>query len=97
MKIEFHPEALVEYDEATQYYAQQQPDLDLRFILHVEEALGSIGQNPTRWGFFDENVRRCLMRVFPYRILYRIERERIYIIAVAHTSRDPEYWKHRLS
>jgi hypothetical protein len=43
MKIEFHPEALEEYDEATQYYAQQQLDLDLRFILRVEEALESIG------------------------------------------------------
>jgi toxin ParE1/3/4 len=43
----------------------------------------------------DEDVRRCLTRVFPYGILYTIERELILILAVAHLAREPDYWKPR--
>ncbi len=97
MKYEFHPEALAEYDEAAHYYAQQQPGLDLRFIVCVEEGIEQIIENPFRWRPIDEDVRRCLTRVFPYGILYTIEPDFVLIVAVAHCSREPGYWKHRLS
>ena len=65
MRFEFHPEALVEYNEAGFYYAKQQPGLDLRFIVCVETAIKRILEDPQRWRPFDEDVRRCLTRVFP--------------------------------
>lgn len=49
MRFEIHPEALKEYNEASHYYARQQPGVDLRFINYVEQAVKSIAQNPTRW------------------------------------------------
>jgi len=49
-----------------------------------------------RWRKFDEDVRRCLTRVFPYAILYTIEEDYILIVAVAHFSREPGYWKYRI-
>ncbi len=96
MRLEFHPEALEEYDEAAHYYAGQQAGLDLRFIVCFEEALGFILDEPQRWRIFDDDVRRCLTKVFPYGILYTIEPDYILIVAVAHCSREPGYWKHRL-
>ena len=48
MRCEFHPEALAEYDEAAHYYAEQQADLDLRFIANVEHAINLILEAPTR-------------------------------------------------
>jgi plasmid stabilization system protein ParE len=97
MRYEFHPEALEEYDDAGRYYARQQSGLDLRFIICVEEAIELIREDPFRWRFIDEDIRRCLTRVFPYGILYTIETEFILIIAVAHCSREPGYWKHRVN
>ena len=97
MRYEFHPEALDEYNEAGCRYARQQPGLDLRFIVRVEEAIELILENPYRWRAFDEDVRRCLTRVFPYGILYTIEPEFVLIVAVAHCSREPGYWKHRIA
>lgn len=97
MRYEFHPEALEEYDEAGHYYARQQPGLDLRFIVCVEEAVGLIFEDPNRWRSFDEDVRRCLTRVFPYAILYTVEADFVLIVAVAHCSREPGYWKHRIA
>jgi len=45
---------------------------------------------------FDGDIRRCLTNRFPYGILYSIESDRIFILAVMHLHRDPDYWKHRM-
>src|SRR6266705_4090940 len=37
---------------------------------------------PERWRVLEEDVRRCLTRVFPYGVLYTIEPEFILIVAV---------------
>ena len=51
---------------------------------------------PDRWRILEEDVRRCLVRVFPYAVLYTIETDYILILAVMHGKREPGYWRHRL-
>lgn len=97
MRYEFHPEALQEFEEATRYYAGRQPGLELRFIKCIESALGQISEAPTRWRPFVDDVRRYLVRVFPYAVLYSIESDYVLIIAVMHCSREPGYWRHRVT
>ena len=97
MRYEFHPEALEEYNEAGFYYARKEPGLDLRFIIAVEDAIEAILEDPLRYRKYDDDVRRCLTRVFPYAVLYTIEDDFVLIVAVAHLSREPGYWKHRIS
>jgi len=96
MRVEFHPEALEEYEEAAHYYARQQSGLDFRFIDSVEDAVGVILEDPLRWRVFEEDIRRCFTHVFPYGILYTIETDYVLIVAVAHCSREPGYWRHRI-
>lgn len=96
MRYEFHPEAFEEFSEAAHYYAEHQEGLDLRFVDAVENAIRHILDDPQRWRIFEEDVRRCLTRVFPYAILYTIESEFILIVAVMHCRREPGYWRHRL-
>ena len=71
--------------------------LDLRFIICVEKAIVVILEAPLRWRPFEEDVRRSLTRVFPYGILYTVESDYLLIVAVAHCSREPGYWKHRVT
>ena len=97
MRYEFHPEALEEYNEAGFHYSRKEPGLDLRFIIAVESAIEGILQDPERYRRFDEDVRRCLTRIFPYAIFYTIEDDYVLIVAVAHCSKEPGYWKHRVS
>jgi len=97
MNFEFHPEALEEYQEAGLYYAERDPQLARRFIQSIEDAIGRIVDAPDRWRIIDEDVRRCLTRVFPYGILYTIETDYVLIVAVMHCSREPGYWKSRIS
>ena len=95
MKYVFHPEALSEYAEAVQYYAQQRNEVAQAFIDAVEDAVYRIRESPNRWSLVDEEVRRCLTRKFPYGILYTLEQDYILILAVMHCSREPGYWKSR--
>jgi toxin ParE1/3/4 len=97
MRYEFHPEALDEFEEAALYYARRQSGLELRFIASVGSAIDVILDDPLRWRAFEEDVRRCFTRVFPYGILYTIEPDYILIVAVAHCSREPGYWRHRIA
>lgn len=95
MRHEFHPEAYAEYEETARYYAERDPELADRFIAAVEEAIERICDSPARWRLIDEDVRRCLTRVFPYGVLYTIEAEFVLIVAVMHCSREPDYWRTR--
>jgi toxin ParE1/3/4 len=92
----FHPEALAEYQAATLYYAARDPALARRFVEAVEDAIRRILEAPAAWRVLDDDVRRCLTRVFPYGVLYTIEPDFILIVAVMHSSREPGYWKQRI-
>lgn len=96
MRYEFHPEALIEYEEAARYYAGCQEGLELRFIAAVEHAIQQILEAPDRWRILEEDIRRCLTRVFPYAVLYTIEADYVLIIAVMHCHCEPGYWRHRI-
>jgi len=93
----FHPEALAEFKEATLYYSEKSPSLAFAFYSEVKHAIERIVENPLLYRMVDEDVRRCLTKRFPYAILYTIEDYYILILAVMHCSREPSYWKHRLS
>lgn len=97
MRLEFHPEALAEYEEAAHYYAGCQQGLELRFIDAVELAISKILEAPKRWRILEEDIRRCLTRVFPYAVLYTVEADYVLIIAVMHCHREPGYWRRRLT
>lgn len=96
MRYVFHPQALAEYSEAVQYYAQQRVELAQAFISAVEDAIYRIRESPERWQVIDEDIRRCLTRKFPYGILYTIEQDYILILAIMHCSREPGYWQDRV-
>ena len=96
MKYRFHPDALEEYREAAIWYANRQQTLARQFIGTIEDVIRRIVETPTRWRVIDEDVRRCLARVFPYAVLYTIEDDFILIVAVMHCSREPGYWRDRV-
>jgi len=97
----FHPEALLEYAEATKYYLREaSPQVAEAFIGAVETAIGGILAAPTRWRVVEEPyIRRYVFRRFPYVLYYRweAEQERVTIYAVMHCGRKPGYWKNRIA
>jgi plasmid stabilization system protein ParE len=93
----FHPEAAEEFEESVRFYRDRGRVLGDRFASEVRATIQKILGSPTRWRVLDEDVRLCLVRVFPYSVLYTVEADFILIIAVMHGKREPGYWKHRLA
>ncbi len=93
--IRFHPDAEAEMFDAAVWYESQQQDLGRRFLVTVQDTLNRIQLNPELYAFVDGDVRRCLTKVFPFGVLFRIKPNLIVVMAVMHLRRDPDYWKYR--
>jgi len=94
--VEFHPEGQDEFISAAQFYERQAEGLGLDFIMTVQQAYERLLEAPASGPPFGRRLRRLLVPKFPYGLLYRVEPERIYIIAVMHLHRRPGYWRSRL-
>jgi plasmid stabilization system protein ParE len=96
----FHSEAADEYLAATRYYLDQaSPLIAATFVAEVEAAIKILLAAPTTWAVIEEpQIRRYLLKQFPYSIYYRWEPEqdRVSIYAVMHFSQRPGYWRSRL-
>ena len=96
MKIVYHPDAEEELLDAVRFYQQRVPGLGERFLREFDAAISKIQATPDRWALVEEDIRRYLMRRFPYAIYYRHEEDCLRILVVKHHSRHPDYWKYRL-
>ena len=96
MNYSFHPEAEVEFTEAIEYYEEKESGLGYDFAVEVYSTIERTMAFPKAWPVIEEDIRRSLIRRFPYGILYSEEKEGIYIMAVMHLHKNPEYWKHRI-
>lgn len=94
--IIIHTEAIREFDSAIAYYEDQKIGLGLDLLSQVEETLGKIQQNPNLGTQHTiAGVRRYVIQGFPYLIFYVELEEFIWVIAIAHGKRRPNYWKKR--
>jgi toxin ParE1/3/4 len=95
---DLHPEAEFEIGEALAYYRNDAPagiadNLDAR----IDSALVDIARYPTRYPFWERTVaRRYVFSRFPYVVFYCERPGNTLILAFAHTSRSPGYWKSRI-
>ncbi|MCA9214376.1 MAG: type II toxin-antitoxin system RelE/ParE family toxin [Planctomycetales bacterium] len=84
-----------EYTHSLRWYADRSPAAADAFDNEFDRALSEISANPSRFPHCDSEHQFYLMKRYPFRIIYRVGESEVLIIAVAHTSRDPEYWKGR--
>ena len=92
---EYHPDAEAEYHDAIRYYSRLDAELALSFVDEIERIVECARSSPELHRVVTEKVRRILARRFPYAVFYEVREDRILIWAVAHTSREPGYWKRR--
>lgn len=94
-QISIRPEAEIEIEEAYHWYEEQRDGLGSDFLLCVEEGLEKIRKTPDMYPIVHRNVRRLLIRRFPYGIFYTIRQDVLTILAVFHGHHDPKHWKFR--
>ena len=96
MKYEFHPEAEQELYEATSRYDAEVPELGLRFAAEVERVIQLPLEHPELGSRLDDDLRHFVLRKFPFSIVYAVVGDLVYIVSVAHGSREPGYWRLRV-
>lgn len=93
--IIIRPEAEQDIREAYSWYETQMSGLGANFLLRIDAALSSVQRNPRQYPLIHQEVRRCLVRRFPYGILFLEEDKRVIVLAVFHAKRDPRSWQER--
>ena len=96
MRYEFHPEAELELYEAAVRYEAEVPELGRRFGEEVERVVHLLLEHPEMGARVDNSLRHFVLRKFPFSVVYAVASDLIYILAIAHGSREPEYWRLRV-
>ncbi len=81
---------------AATWYEQQRPGLGAEFLLELDQTLERIANNPEIYVSVYRSTNRALLRRFPYIIYFKINNERIDVVAVLHQSRGHTYIKKRI-
>jgi len=84
-----------EIDDAHDWYEQRRAGLGSDFLDNVQDTLAQIVANPARFGFAEADIREAPLTRFPYAVYYRVLPDRIRVLAVYHTSRNPSGWRSR--
>lgn len=95
MTFFFHPSAEAEFLAAIAYYEQQEPGLGYDFAIEVRGAIQRAEAFPQAWPSLDKEIRRSLVRRFPFGVVYTEAQNGLFILAVMNLHRAPDYWKTR--
>ena len=91
-----HSEAEWELWQAVEYYEAKRVGLGLDLEREVGHALADIQEAPHRWPKRKHGTRCRLLHRFTYAIYYLEVQKVVWVVAVAHTSRRPYYWRDRV-
>ena len=96
MTIEYHPAVADELIEIRDFYESRSTGLGLDFVAEFEKQVLLIATMPERWMVVRRDIRRSLMKRFPYVIFFRqIADDRIRVTVVKHERRHPSFGIHR--
>jgi plasmid stabilization system protein ParE len=85
-----------EMTEASLFYEAASLGLGNDFLDDVQRVVDSLREHPYLGHGVDRNLRRMLLRRFPFSLIYSVEADAILIVAVAHYGRRPGYWHNRV-
>ena len=96
MKVLLRPDAEADIKEAFDWYEAQRPGLGGVFLHAVDVAVASAGDHPRAYAVLHRDVRRVLLRKFPYGLFFRLlEDDTVVVLGCIHAKRHPRVWKGR--
>ena len=96
IRIELDPEAEAELEAAVDWHLSHSRDVAERFADEYERVIEAIHRFPEIGRPIDGGLRRLNIGRTDYTIIYRLRDDVATILAVAHASRRPGYWRERL-
>lgn len=100
MTLRILPAADEELFQAAEWYEDHESGVGSRFLDAYATAKEAIARSPSGPPRLEtvrtsRDIRRVLLHRFPFAVVYEILPDQVVILAVAHTSRRPNYWLHR--
>ena len=97
MSVKFHPGARQDLREGRAFYRHRSPLAAVAFAKEVEIAIARIVEAPLRYAESDYGTRSFTFPWrFPYTLVCAIRDSRLIVVAVAHHSKQPGYWRDRV-
>ena len=99
--LRIHEAAANEAVEAAAWYEKERPGLGEEFEHAIDAALDLLEEEivplmPVSGVAGTRGVKRLILRRFPYSLIVHERDAEIFVIAFAHHSRQPGYWRDRL-
>jgi plasmid stabilization system protein ParE len=96
MRYWLHPEAENDLRDAAEFYRERADNtLSQSLLAEFERSVDVLLHHPGLGALWRNGRRRFLMKRFPYSLVYTVVGEQIRVLAVAHHSRRPDYWRGR--
>jgi len=93
MRIKISSSAAEDIRSAVVYYSERSPELPASFIDDFDAACSLISDSPQIGSPIGEGNRKLVMQRFPFIVIYRIDEDQVFVLAVGHQRRHPDYWK----
>lgn len=93
--LELHELAEAELWEAVDWYDSKKNRLGKLFARELQEIMQSIRKHPTRFPKIHKEIRKAVLKKFPYVVIYEILNDTVFVLSIFHTSRNPKIWKNR--
>ncbi len=95
-RVLFRPEAEAEIAGAAEWYESRGRGLGAEFLRSLDAVIAHVQRYPTHYPLVFSNVRRAVLRRFPYNLIYEERGDEILIAACIHGRRNPLRWQKRL-
>ena len=96
-RLVIRPEARAEVAEAAKWYDAREQGLGRDFLRAFRAGTDVLRRNPFLYQIVFEDMRRVLLRRFPYGVFYEIHGSDVVVLGCMHEARDPEVWQKRAS
>lgn len=91
-KIIVLPFAEQDIKDSVEYCAENQEGLGKEFLIILDQAFHYIESNPHSFPLVKNQIRKFVVKDFPFNVYYIYQEETIYILGVFHNKRDPKDW-----
>lgn len=99
--LEFDPDARGELYAGSDHYEAKAVGLGVEFFEEAAAVVHGVCENPGQWAVIHKvgavEVRRAMLRRFPFNIVFIVLKDRVRVVAVAHQRRQPGYWMERIA
>jgi len=94
-QVRFHAGAHADFGKSALFYERELPGLGAAFVAEVERTIEFVVTHPNAGSPLWRDFRRVFVRRFPFAVIYRAMNETVFVVAIAHQRRRPNYWRSR--